>query len=82
MKDFWLSCGHHLLDRNSGRRTGGDRRIPEGLSRAARIGAAAGSLCGRERTLHAALDGGATPCRQRGRDRRHLPIPMRARTGK
>ena len=18
MKDFWLSCGHHLLDRNSG----------------------------------------------------------------
>ena len=32
MKDFWLSCGHHLLDRDAARLAARDRRIHEGLS--------------------------------------------------
>ena len=35
MHDFWLSCGHHLLDRDEGGGLRRHRRVPQGLSGAA-----------------------------------------------
>ena len=54
MKDFWLSCGHHLLDRDEG---GGllvtDEFIKAYLARPELAPPA--DACIAERTLHAAL---------------------------
>src|ERR1700751_2548276 len=54
MKDFWLSCGHHLLDRDSG---GGlvvtDEFLKVYLARPEL--APPPEACAVERTLHAAL---------------------------
>ena len=54
MKDFWLSCGHHLLDRDEG---GGlvvtDEFLKVYLARPELIPPA--DACAVERTLHAAL---------------------------
>ena len=44
MKDFWLSCGHHLLDRDEGGGLLRDRRVPQGVSGASGACAAAGGL--------------------------------------
>src|ERR1700694_1783403 len=60
MKDFWLSCGHHLLDRDDG---GGllvtDEFLKAYLARPEL--APPGDACISERTLHAALL--TNPCR-------------------
>ena len=80
-RDFWLSCGHHLLDRDAG---GGllvtDEFLKAYLARPEIAPPA--DACAAERTLHGALL--ADP-RQAGRARRRLPplrTPMRARTGR
>ena len=80
MKDFWLSCGHHLLDRDAG---GGllvtDEFLKVYLARP-ELSAAAGRLRGR---AHAACRR-CSPSRG-GRSRRptsrRSPMPTRARTG-
>ena len=81
MTDFWLSCGHHLLDRDAGGGLAGHRRIPQGLSGAAGACAAAGGLRGRAhactRRCWPIRAGRSTPPRSR-RSR----TPMRARTGR
>src|SRR5262245_34171327 len=54
MRDFWLSCGHHLLDRDAG---GGlvvtDEFLKAYLARPALVPPA--EACEAERALHAAL---------------------------
>ncbi len=69
MKDFWLSCGHHLLDRDEG---GGlvvtDEFLKVYLARP-ELDAAAGSLRGREDPACRA-DGRSAPRRRDRRDRR------------
>ena len=80
MKDFWLSCGHHLLDRDEG---GGlvvtDDFLKVYLARPELIPPP--EACAVERTLHGALL--ADP-RHAGRGRPTSPpspMPMRARIG-
>jgi hypothetical protein len=53
MKDFWLSCGHHLLDRDDG----GGLLVTDEFLKAylARPELAPGDACIAERALHAAL---------------------------
>ena len=79
MKDFWLSCGHHLLDRDEG---GGllvtDEFLKVYLARPEL--APPPEACVVERTLHATLL--ADPRRRSEPTRsRRSPTPMRARTG-
>ena len=80
-KDFWLSCGHHLLDRDAG---GGlvltDEFLKVYLARPEL--APPPEACVAERALHAALL--AEPRRGRSRPPRspRSPTPMRARTGR
>ena len=81
VNDFWLSCGHHLLDRDAGGGLVVDRRIPQGLSRAARARAAAGGLRGRAHAARGAARRSAPAARGR-RDRGASPTRMRARTGR
>ena len=79
-KDFWLSCGHHLLDRDAG---GGLVATDEFL----KVYLARPELtpppdaCAAERALHA----GCSPSRG-GRSRQarspRSPTPTRARTGR
>ena len=68
--DFWLSCGHHLLDRDEGGGLRRHRRIPESLSGAAGDHAAGRGLRGR---THAACRaaGRSAPAGRAQRDRRH-----------
>ncbi len=81
MKDFWLSCGHHLLDHDEG---GGllitDEFLKVYLARPEL--APPPDACAVERTLHAAL---MTDPRQRHLGlpiSRRWPMRMRARTGR
>ena len=81
LKDFWLSCGHHLLDRDAG---GGlvvtDEFLKVYLARPEL--APPPEACAAERTLHAALLAEPRrPVSRRTRSRRS-PTPMRARTGR
>ena len=81
MKDFWLSCGHHLLDRDEG---GGlvvtDEFLKVYLARPEL--APPPEACPVERTLHAALHGRSAPASSRRRTSRPWRMPMRARTGR
>ena len=77
MNDFWLSCGHHLLDRDPG----GcllltDEFLKLYLARPEVIPPA--EACPAERSLHAALL--ADPRRHRPR-LRQSPMPTHVRTG-
>ena len=56
MNDFWISCGHHLLDRDAGGGLQGDRRF-SGRLYLARPGADSRRrrLARSKRALHAAL---------------------------
>ena len=69
-QDFWLSCGHHLLDRDEGGGLVVDRRIPQGLSGAAGARAAARSLRRRARAAREPA-GRSAPAGRGRRDRRH-----------
>ena len=81
MKDFWLSCGHHLLDRDEG---GGlvvtDEFLKAYLARPELEPPP--DACVVERTLHAALLGRSAPAGAGRRDRRDRGSPTRARTGR
>ena len=81
MKDFWLSCGHHLLDRDAG---GGlvvtDEFLKVYLARP-ELSAAAGGLRRRARAACARCSpsrAGRSPPPRSPRS----PTPMRARTGR
>ena len=52
MRDFWLSCGHHLLDRDEGGGLVTDEFLKAYLGA---VGARRRRACVAERTLHAAL---------------------------
>ena len=79
-RDFWLSCGHHLLDRDAG---GGllvtDEFLKAYLARPEITPPA--EACAAERSLHAALL--ADPRRPvAGARSPPSPMPMRGRTGR
>ena len=79
-KDFWLSCGHHLLDRDAG---GGlvvtDEFLKVYLARPEL--APPPEACAAERALHAGLL--AEPRRPVAATRSlRSPTPTRARTGR
>ena len=80
-KDFWLSCGHHLLDRDAG---GGlvvtDDFIKAYLARPEL--APPPEACDAERALYAALFADPRRTGDAGRDRRRSPTPTPARTGR
>jgi len=80
MADFWLSCGHHLLDRDDG---GGllvtDEFLKAYLARP-ELAPAANCMCPPSCTLHAAMLG--NPHRPVAAPRsRRSPMPTRARIG-
>ena len=80
-RDFWLSCGHHLLDRDAG---GGllvtDEFLKAYLARPEITPPP--EACAAERSLHARLLADPRQAVAPGADCRTLPTPMRARTGR
>ncbi len=80
MKDFWLSCGHHLLDRDDG---GGlvvtDEFLKAYLARP-ELSASAGRLRGRAHAARGAARQSAPAGRAVARSP-PSPMPMRARIG-
>ncbi len=81
MNDFWLSCGHHLLDRDDG---GGlvvtDEFLKAYLARPELTPPP--DACVVERTLHAALLTDPRRPVDADGDRRDRGCAMRARTGR
>ena len=81
MNDFWISCGHHLLDRDEG---GGlkvtDEFLKVYLARPELIPPP--EACAVERTLHAALLADPRMAGRRRPTSRRSPMPTRARTGR
>ena len=81
MNDFWISSGHHLLDRDDG---GGllvtDDFLKVYLARPELIPPP--EACAVERTLHARAAWPIRACRLRPPTSRRSPTPMRARTGR
>ena len=80
MTDFWLSCGHHLLDRDEG---GGlvvtDDFLKVYLARPELIPPP--EACAVERTLHARAARRSAHAGRRLPTSRPSPTPTRARTG-
>ena len=80
-RDFWLSCGHHLLDRDAG---GGllvtDEFLKAYLARPEIVPPS--EACAAERALHGRLAGRSSAARQSGARSRPSPMPTRGRTGR
>ena len=81
MNDFWISCGHHLLDRDEG---GGlmvtDEFLKVYLARPELIPPP--EACAVERTLHGGAAGRSAHGRSPPSTSRRSPTPTRARTGR